>query len=392
MMRRRHCMIVYSYYPLGETRVQRQAEALVRQGYQVDVICPRMTDEPATETHGGVRIRRLPMQIFKSNLIVQFVGYVVFLVAAGMVLTAQHLARRYDSVQVHNLPDFLVFSALVPKLIGTPIVLDLHDLMPEFLASRFQGDAPGWLEKVILLQERLACGFADHVITVSEHWRTTLSERSAPLTKTSVVMNVADEQIFRMTEVPRPQPAEEMALIYHGTVVYRYGLDLVIDAIDRLASEAPNLTLRIVGQGDQMEALKDQVDRLGVNDRVTIDDGLVPAEELPEIIAQADLGVVPYRDDIFTDGLVPTKLLEYATMGLPAIAARTSAIEDLARESFVHYFRPGDVDDLAKQLRFLYQNPRRREELASATEEFNARFNWAKASREYVDLISSLAD
>lgn len=392
MRRRRHCMIVYSYYPLGETRVQRQAEALVRQGYQVDVICPRMTDEPVSETHSGVRIRRLPMQTLKSNLIVQFIGYVVFLVAAGMVLTTRHLVGRYDTVQVHNLPDFLVFSAVVPKLTGTPIVLDLHDLMPEFLASRFQDDAPGWLAKLILLQERLACRFADHVITVSEQWRTTLSERSAPLTKTSVVMNVADEQIFRKTDAPRPQTAEKMALIYHGTVVYRYGLDLVIDVIDRLASETPNLTLRIVGQGDQMEALKDQVDRLGVADRVTIDDGLVPAEELPEMIALADLGVVPYRNDVFTDGLIPTKLLEYAAMGLPAIAARTSAIEDLAGESFVHYFQPGDVDDLAEQLRFLYQNPRRREELASATEEFNARFNWAKASREYVDLISSLAD
>ncbi len=73
---------------------------------------------------------------------------------------------------MHNLPDFLVFSALPTKLRGVPVILDLHDLMPEFFAGRFgSGRAAAWIGRLVRLQERVSCRFADHVITVSEHWR-----------------------------------------------------------------------------------------------------------------------------------------------------------------------------------------------------------------------------
>lgn len=382
-------MIVYSYYPLGETRVQRQAEALVRAGYEVDVICPRLPDEPGRETHAGVNIRRVPMPILKASFYQQFLGYILFFFVAGAVLTVRHLRSRYDTVQVHNLPDFLVFCALVPKLTGTPVLLDLHDLMPEFLASKFEGDPPAWLRSAILIQERWACHFADHVITVSEHWRRTLDERASPMAKTSVVMNVADERIFRSTDSRRAQRGDGMHLIYHGTVVYRYGLDLVVDAIALLGDETPNLTLRVIGKGDWMPALEDQVHRLGLQERVRLDNGLVPAEELPSIITDADLGVVPYRDDVFTDGLIPTKLLEYAALGVPSLASRTSAIEDLVGDSFVHFFEPNDLSDLSRQLAALYNDPTRRDRLSEATTDFNAGLNWSTLGNEYVDLVRS---
>jgi glycosyltransferase involved in cell wall biosynthesis len=384
-------MVVYSYYPLGETRVQRQAEALHRAGYEVDVICPRLPGERIAESHSGVAIRRLPMPVLKSSLYVQFLGYILFFLGAGALLTLRHLWRRYDSVQVHNLPDFLVFCTLIPKLTGAAVILDLHDLMPEFLASKFSGDPPKMLERAILLQERMACGYADHVITVSEHWRHTLAKRSVPLAKSSVVMNLADESIFQSDEGDPGREAGTMRLIYHGTVVYRYGLDLVIEAMARSREQAPQMTLKVIGQGDQFPALREQVERLGLTDRVQLEEGLIPAEDLPAVIASADVGVVPYRDDIFTDGLVPTKLLEYAVMGLPVVASRTSAIEELVGDSFVEYFSPGDIDDLSTRLTHLYGQPQRRETLARATADFNGRVNWADHSKEYVDLISSLA-
>jgi glycosyltransferase involved in cell wall biosynthesis len=384
-------MVVYSYYPLGETRVQREAEALVRAGYQVDVICPRLAGEDTTETHGGVLIRRVPMPVLKSSLYVQMLGYILFFLLAGTILTARHLRHRYGTVQVHNLPDFLVFCALIPKLTGASVILDLHDLMPEFLSSKFDGDPPRWLVEAILLQERWSCRFADHVITVSEQWRETLAQRSGAADKSSVVMNVADERIFQSNE-PRPEAnATEMRLIYHGTVVYRYGLDLVVDAIARLSDEASGITLRVVGQGDQFPGLGRQVAQLGLEERVSLEEGLIPAEYLPEVIAACDVGVVPYRDDVFTDGLIPTKLLEYAAMGLPVVAARTSAIEHLVGDSFVEYFQPGDVADLATQLAGLYRSPRRRADLADATARFNERINWSTLSDEYVDLIDTLS-
>jgi glycosyltransferase involved in cell wall biosynthesis len=388
---RRHCMVVLAYYPWAETRVQREAEALVAQGYEVDVICLRAFEGVTQERHRGVQVYGLPVRLRKGSFLKQLLDYLQFFILAAVKLTQLHKRQPYDVVQVHNLPDFLVFCALIPKLSGVLIILDLHDLMPEFYAGHFgQGGNP-LLARLIRWQERLACSFSDHVITVSEHWRQALIKRAVPAHKCSVVMNVADENIFHWPEADRPRLPNKDAfrLIYHGTIVCRYGLDLALRAIDQVRHEIPNIHLTIVGAGDYKPTLIRMTQELGLNRHVTIDK-LHMAEELPEIIRTADVGVVPYRNDVFTDGLLPTKLMEYAALGLPAIAARTTAIEAYFSDSMVEFFEPGDVDDLARCIRMLYKNPERMAELSKGSKKFNERYNWAKISAEYVALVERL--
>ena len=62
----RHCMVVFAPYPLGETRVQREAEALARSGYQVDVICFCLRGELTEDAHKGVTIYRVK-DLFPKN-------------------------------------------------------------------------------------------------------------------------------------------------------------------------------------------------------------------------------------------------------------------------------------------------------------------------------------
>jgi glycosyltransferase involved in cell wall biosynthesis len=385
---RRHCMVVFARYPLTETRVQRQAEALVDAGYAVDVICLRDRGERPRERYRGVEIHRLPMRLDKRSLGHQLLAYARFFVLATARLTALQLRHRYHTVQVHNLPDFMVFCALVPKLQGVPVILDLHDLMPEFFAGRFGADRHRWLGMLIRWQERLACGFADHVVTVSEHWRRALLERGVEADRCSVVMNVADERIF--TRRSRPPRVGSFELLYHGTVTRRYGLDLAIRAVDEVRHEIPGIRLTILGKGDDMPALIDLVRRLNLQDRVDLRDGFVLAGDLPDLIARADIGLAPYRNDVFTDGLLPTKLMEYAVMGLPSVAARTTAIEGYFRDSMVEFFTPGDHHDLARCLRELWHDRARLERLALGSRNFTERYNWTDIGRGYVELVGRL--
>ncbi len=384
----RHCMVVISYYPLAETRVQREAEALVAQGYDVDVLCLRGPGESPEERYRSVQIYRLPVKRKKGKLFVQLLNYVHFFVLALWTLTRLHLSQRYDTIQVHNLPDFLVFCAVIPKLMGLPIILDLHDLMPEFYAGRF-GNNKTWLRRFVLWQERLSCRFADHVITVSEHWRQSLIERGVPPEKCSVVMNVADTNIFHPPAQEPPAHIDRFRLIYHGTIVYRYGLDLAIQAVDRVRHDIPNIELILLGAGDYVSDLVDMVRERDLEDYV-IFEAKRPAEALSRIILSADLGIVPYRNDVFTDGLLPTKLMEYAALGLPAIAARTTAIEAYFKDTMVEFFEPEDVDDLARCICMLYENSERLTELARGSEKFNRRYNWTDVSAEYVALVERL--
>jgi len=385
----RHCMVVFAHYPLGETRVQREAEALGDAGYEVDVICLGDPQEPPRDHYRGVEIHRLPISIDKRSLSRQFVAYLRFFLLASVRLTKLHLRRPYRSIQVHNLPDFLVFCALVPRLQGVPIVLDLHDLMPEFFAGRFRPGRRRWLARLIRLQEHLACRFADHVITVSEHWRQALIRRGVPEAKCSVVMNVADERIFTFTRT-HPRSGPEFRLVYHGTVTHRYGLDLAIRAVGLVKEEIPEIRFTILGRGTDMPRLMAIRDALGLQTHVRLDDAYVLAEDIPDVIAGSDLGVVPYRNDVFTDGLLPTKLMEYAVLGIPCIAARTTAIEAHFRDAGVEFFVPGDAEDLADRLRELHRRPERLAELADRWPNFTRTYNWTRIGAEYVDLVRGL--
>ena len=391
----RHCMVVYADYPLGETRVQREAEALLKHGYEVDVICLRLKGKPAKDAYKGVKIYRqryrLPfMQTNNNSITEKFLKYLLFFFTAATRVTWLHLQKSYTTIQVHNLPDFLVFCTLIPKWMGVPVILDLHDLMPEFFASRVkQNDSYG--ARLIRKQEHLACRFADHVITVSEHWRQKLIERGVPAKKCSVVMNVADDQIFYPAVGQRPstQPHDGFRLIYHGSIHKRYGLDLAVEAVARLQRDIPGISLSLVGNGPYLSTIQELIQFLNIQEHVHIEP-LHLAEELPDIIRSFDLGVVPYRSDIFTDGLVPTKLMEYAALEIPSIAARTPTIQAYFEGTNTEFFEPGNLDDLVQGIRMLYNNPERRKALAAGSRNFTQRYNWTKIGAEYVALVDQL--
>ncbi|MDO9087615.1 MAG: glycosyltransferase family 4 protein [Anaerolineaceae bacterium] len=391
----RHCMIVHAIYPLGETRVQREAEALVKRGYDVDVICLRNPGSLAVDSYKDVKIyrenyRSLIKFVKKDGLLEQFLKYINFFFSATFRLIQLNITSRYDSIQVHNLPDFLVFCAIIPKLQKIPIILDLHDLMPEFYSSRFRNNR-SLLAGLIRLQERLACRFSDHVITVSEHWRQALIQRGVPDEKCSVVMNVADDSIFHPSDKVFLQNQDEnnFRLIYHGAIVERYGLDLIINAINLVKSDIPGIHLTLVGYGDFLPQMLALVKKHRLDRYVTFMDSIL-AEELPKVIKTCHVGVVPYRKNIFTDGLLPTKLMEYTALGMPAIASRTTAVEAYFSKANTEFFEPGNVNELARCILMLYRNPDRMVELAQGSMKFNQLYNWTKISENYVNLVARL--
>lgn len=392
---KRCCMIVYAIYPLGETRVQREAEVLMKNGYEVDVICLRLPNDLPIDLYKGVRIFREKYRFpfldpTKAGLKARFLNYIRFFFSAAYRVAQLHAENRYDVIQVHNLPDFLVFCAFIPKLQGVPIILDLHDLMPEFFAGRFKSRMP-LLARFITWQERLSCQFANHVITVSEHWRQALIKRGVPEHKCSTVMNVADDTIFFPCDKKDHDQnrADQFRLIYHGSIHERYGLDQAVMAVDQVRKDIPNIHLTLIGHGEFLPRIVEMVEERGLDQYVTIE-GLRLAEELPDIIRSCDLGIVPYQNDVFTDGLLPTKLMEYAALGLPALASRTTAIQGYFSNTNTEFFEPGNVDDIVRGIRYLYANPLRLAELARGCQKFNQRYNWSKVGADYVTLVEQV--
>jgi glycosyltransferase involved in cell wall biosynthesis len=389
----RHCMIVHAYYPKSETRVEREASALVARGYRVDVLCLRDDGDPAFENVDGVDVYRLPIKRHRGvGKAMQFLEYLAFFVLVVGKLLRLDRRRRYQVVQVHNLPDFLIFSAFFPKLRGAKLVLDLHDLMPEFFAASSKRVMTSVPVRLLVWQEQLACRFADHVITVTELWRETLIKRGVPAGKTSVVMNVADDRIFHRAQSsePRSHVNGAFTIIYHGTLAQRYGIDVAIRAVETARERIPELRLIVHGSGEYQNELAALAAQLKLEQHVQFSRRSLSTMELADLIRTADVGIVPNRNDIFTDEILPTKLMEYVALGIPVIAARTRAIAAYFDETMVQFFDPGNVDDLANRIVSLHNNRARLADIIRSSDTFNQKHNWAAVAAGYGELVDKL--
>lgn len=380
-------MIVDNYYP--DIRVERQARALIRRGHQVEVICLRAEGQPKRAISDGVLLHRVPVRRQRGmGVRNQAAEYLSFLFYAAALVGVLQQKRPFDVVQAHNVPDFLIFAGVLPKLGGARLLLDLHDLMPEFFASRFGGGVKSWPFRAVQLQERLSTGFADRVITVTELWRGMLVQRGLEAGKVDVVMNLPDDTLFARREPKAPRNGP-ITIIYHGTITRRYGVDLLVRAFARMTGKANRLIIH--GRGEFLTELEELIGALGITNQVRLSTALLPTAALPDLIAQADLGVVPNRRDIFTDGILPTKLLEYAALGIPAIVSRTAATTAYFSDSMVRYVPPDDLDALAKAMSDLAADPAARASLAREAGAFSDRYRWASEADRYVDIVENLA-
>jgi glycosyltransferase involved in cell wall biosynthesis len=383
----RVCMVLFNNYVM-DPRVRREAEALVERGDNVDCVCLNQGD---VKELNGVRLFYLRDIKYRGNsqLFLLF-KYIQFFCYAFFKISIEHLRKPYDIVQAHTMPDFLIFAGLIPKMLGAKLVLDLHDLMPELYVAKWGSDRRTWMIAFITWLERRSVAFADRTIAVSKPHLDALVSHGNPREKFSIVLNVPDHRIFSKRE--RRKPAQgNFTLFYHGTVPKRAGLDVVLRAIVRVREEIPGIRLQVRGHGESVEEFRALTFDLGLSDNVEWLP-VVPIEHLPSSFAKVDAGVVPYTADAFTRYVLPTKLLEYAATGVPALVSRLPAVETYFDSSMVAYFESGNDLDLAEQILTLYRNPELREQLASRALRFTEMYNWPQQRQVYFGLIDSLID
>jgi glycosyltransferase involved in cell wall biosynthesis len=385
----RICVIVYTDYA-ADTRVRRAAEALVARGDEVTVICPVTPSLRGRTELAGVGLHPTGSFGYTTDTrpwdyVRRYVG---FFVAAGVQALRLHLRQPFDVIHVHTMPDFLVFSAIGPKLLGAKVILDVHDLMPELYASKFGLRKSHWMIKTLKLVERLSVQFADAAVAVHQPHLDALIQHGNSAEKFTIVMNLPDPSMFRPRN-GRPEP-DEFTMIYHGMVGTRNGLDVAVRAVALVADELPCLTLRIIGDGDDFARVRDLVRELGVAGTVRLEQGLRPIEEIIPALEGATIGVVPIIDDPFTKYMLPVKLLEYVALGLPVICSSTPTIRAYFTEEMLAFAPPGDAEALATRIVELYRDQGRRSQLTAEASKFTENHNWIREKHGYYQLIDSM--
>ena len=185
-----------------EPKVQREAEALSGAGFDVEVICMRGPGRPRRTVVDRVTVISLPADRHRGGSKARYAfDYGRFFVFAAGILAVRHVRRPYHVVQVNSMPDFLVFAALIPKLLGSRIIAYMAEPTPELAETLF---GRGCLTRILALIEQRALRFADHSVTVTDQLKQRYVERGAAPDRITVVLNGADPGTMLRDELPTP--------------------------------------------------------------------------------------------------------------------------------------------------------------------------------------------
>ncbi len=386
----RICMLAFTHYST-DSRVRREAEALTARGDEVDFICLKEPGNEHVRDYHGVHLYPIGVGRYRGRSTALYLAsYVSFFVCGFFLMTYLFLRKRYHIVQVHTMPDFMVFTALIPKLFGARVILDVHDLVPELYSCKFGIDMSHPLIRLLTWIERRSIAFAHRAIAVHIPHRDLLVRHGNPRDKFAVVLNVPDPRIFEIKEGSERVEDGVFRLIYHGTIAKRHGLEVAIEAVALARQHIPGLEFEILGDGDNRDSLVRLVEELGLSGCVGFSDGRVALEDLPARIRRADVGVVPIIHDAFTQYMLPVKLMEYVHLGVPVIATDSDTIKSYLDDTMICYVPSGDVKELATQIRALHDDPGKRKSLADNAGRFSNTMTWESQRSEYYGLIDGL--
>jgi glycosyltransferase involved in cell wall biosynthesis len=385
----RVAMVSYSFYET-DNRVLRYASTLAKRGDHVDVFALRRKGKPAEEVMEGVYVHRLQGRVLNEKSQLSYAWRICqFLVRAAIQVSRFDLRERYDILHIHSVPDFMVLTGLVPKLRGTPVVLDIHDLLPEFYASKFDSGKQSRLFKALVGVERISCRFASHVIIANDIWRDRLLSRSLPPDKCSVVLNSPDRSIFTRSGNGHPKNGKFL-MLYPGSLNWHQGIDIAIRAFAKISKLAPQAEFHIYGDGPSKPDLLKLVQELGVERQVKMPSAR-PLREIAQIMETANLGIVPKRKDNFGNEAFSTKILEFMAMGVPVVVADTMIDKFYFDDSTVKFFRSGETDDLARCMIEMIENPAERQQQVQNANRFVETVDWNAKQHEYLELIDRLS-
>jgi len=387
-------MVTFSPYPF-DPRPRRAADALVQQGMTVDLVCQADEKSPTHQAGNGVDVFRLPIKRRRGGKFAYAWQYSTFILMSAGLFALRSFRRRYDLIYVHNMPDILVLSSLLPKALGAKVILDQHDPMPELMMTIFNLDENSSLVRLLRRLEKWSIARADLVLTVNIACKRIFGSRSCRPEKIGVVMNSPDGEIFRFRaacsrETLSQTPEKRFVMMYHGSIVERNGLDLAVEAFARVREVVPAAELRVFGRKTPfLERVMDDARKNGLTDRVYYL-GPKSLEELVPEIENCDVGIIPNRRSAFTDINTPTRIFEYLALGKPVIAPRCPGVQDYFEADSLLFFESGNADDLAQKIEYAYSHKTQAIETAERAQQAYLAHTWPLERQRLVNLVHEL--
>ena len=383
----RVCMLGYTFYEL-DSRVRQYARALIERGDEVDFIGLRKGGQTAEDIVDGVRIYRIQGREFDEKGKLSYLFKLLrFLASSSLFLSRRHLDKHYDLIHIHSVPDFLVFAAWLPRLTGAKIVLDIHDVVPEFYATKFNAPPDSLPFQTLLLLEKICAAFAHHVIIANDVWREKLLSRALKASKCTTILNYPVRVVPQTPS--RQRENSKFVILYPGSLNHHQGVDVAVEAFALVKDAIPHSEFHIYGEGAEFENLSRLIRQRGLQKQVFLQP-YVPHEEILRIIEQADLGVDPKRTEGFANEAFGGKIFEFMALGVPVVVSDTRTNKHYFTDSVVRFCRGGDAHDLARSILAVHEDKAATDRMTQNASAFISRYQWDAQKTIYLELVDSL--
>jgi len=348
---------------------------LIEKGVEVKVLAPHASGSETQELLHGIEVKRFVYFLPKRLQRVAYGSGIpanlkrsVFLwlelpfFFSAFLLNAIRLVKQSDII--HCQWTFSGFLGVVLKWVfRKPLIITVHGSDINLVLNR------GFLKRLtsLVLQQ------ADRVIAVSEDLRKKVLTLGAAPDKVRVIYHGVDPERFFPQE---SGTTRKLNLLWIGRLSPEKGLAYLVKAMKRVLEEFPGGNLTLVSAGDEhaMRELTDLIDREGVREGIRIE-GNKKSDELPSLMRQADLFVLPSLSESF--GVV---VIEAMASGLPIVASRVGGIPEVVEEGITGILvPPADSPALSEALLRLLKDPERRKKMGrNGRERVIKLFSWDK--------------
>jgi glycosyltransferase involved in cell wall biosynthesis len=296
-----------------------------------------------------------------EGVVKKTVSHLSFMVSS--VVLSGPRSGPVDVVVVSSPTFFSIFAAwFLARLRRARLVVEVRDLWPAIfveLGVLTNARAIGLLERLELWAYRVA----DVVVVVSEGFRENLIARGVPASKVHTIRNGVDLERFDASASSSAAArgrlgagAHDTLVLYIGAHGISHGLGAVLEAAQLVEQDA--IHVAFVGEGAEKAALATRCRELGLRN-VTMLPG-VPREEVPDLVAAADICLVPLRDVPLFSTFIPSKLFEFFAAGKAVIGAVTGEPARILLDGGAVVVGPEQPHALAAAIRELAADPERR--------------------------------
>ena len=311
---------------------------------RVDSLWSGYREMDIARVYPGASVRLIRPPFLK----VPVAGRVVYSCMCYSIIYTTLQSRKIDAVILYSAPTNGIQTILAARKSKVPVIFRsidiLHKLVPDPLALPTK------------LAEKWVYQHVDKILTITPALSRYVVGLGANPAKVKLLPLGIDLKYYQHApELATDRLWGKSSTIYHtlvfaGTLPHFSGLDVLISQIPYLATRIPNLRLMIIGDGVQRPLLKKQIRELGLEERVKLT-GMVPHDDVPKWLAQADIGVMPFPMDGATRDIFPTKVLQYMAQGKPVVANPLPGLVDfgLGEEQGIVYVRDGDWGEAIKK-------------------------------------------